>query len=477
MQSIGDMLIEAGICTRQQIEDAVRNQVIMGGRLGTNLVSLGFIDEATLAEFLGRQHNLPSVHGPDIEPDSEALAVMTPQTVERLGVIPFEKESSRLQVLVIDPTDLAALDEAAFITGLKPSPIVVPEGRFWQLLHKLYDISRNLRSISVPPPPDYLAASFAEPKVTAEASLQEDLISEDSFDQLYQQRDGFPALEPAAEKSPKQEELPLLTAEDLEEWDDELQEVQPPEPPPPPPTAGQEPPPSPVSQEPLERRVWSSSESNRGRRAEDRLLSDQAGAPPSQPPAPLEEQPLDFQQAAALMETAGDRHAIARILLRYARSNFARCMIFTVHRARPGDPASGNFAPQRAVALGWDALGQGIDRWAFRSVMLPLDGPSVFRTVVDNRAHYLGALRKSKINIAFLKVMGKRVPLSAFVMPVLVRGRVVNVFYADDGHRKHCSNEIGELLILAQKISQSYEALFQNKREAYRKREGQAGEA
>jgi hypothetical protein len=53
------------------------------------------------------------------------------------------------------------------------------------------------------------------------------------------------------------------------------------------------------------------------------------------------------------------------------------------------------------------------------------------------------------------------VPLSVCVLPVLVRGRVVNLFYGDNGHKAHCPNDIGELLILSQRVSRAYEDLFQ----------------
>ena len=90
MRALGELLCADGICTRQQIEDAVRNQVILGGMLGTNLVELGYIDEETLARYLARAHNLPTLFGADIHPDAEALALLTPDAVARLNVIPFE---------------------------------------------------------------------------------------------------------------------------------------------------------------------------------------------------------------------------------------------------------------------------------------------------------------------------------------------------------------------------------------------------
>jgi len=125
------------------------------------------------------------------------------------------------------------------------------------------------------------------------------------------------------------------------------------------------------------------------------------------------------------------------------------------------------FTVHRGVALGWDAVGDRVDRWSFRSVMIPLDSPSVFNLVVDNRAHYLGGLTKTKVNIEFLRVMGKQVPLSAFLLPILVRGRVVNILYGDCGHKAHCPSSIGDLLILAQRIGRCYETLFEKKRKDY----------
>ncbi len=430
MQALGELLCADGICTRQQIEDAVRNQVILGGMLGTNLVELGYIDEETLARYLARAHNLPTLFGADIRPDAEALVLLTPDTVARLNVIPFAKETRRLQVLCVDPGNLSDLDEVAFITGLEPDPIVVPEVRFWQLLRDLYGIKRQLRYIALDTR-DFLGNVFIDEPPAPKPSVGEDLIDEENFALLYQRRDGFPTLSRPEPALPS-EEMPMLSADDLEEIVEQA-EAQPP--------GG------------IERRVWQAREGVEDRRVDDLLPVERVGAPPSRITEPVEDvTPLDFGEATNMLTDVSDRDAIARVVLRFARSIFKRSMLFTVHRG---------------VALGWDALGEGLQSIAFSSLMIPLDSPSVFKTVVDTRAHYLGALTKTKVNIQFLRATGKQVPLSAFVIPVLVRGRVVNLLYADNGHKAHSPSDIGELLILAQHISRSYESLFERKRNAY----------
>ncbi len=431
MKNLGDLLINDGVCSPAQIEDAIRNQVILGGLLGTNLLELGFVDEATLAQYLSLQYDTPTMYGEDITPNPEAICLLSAKDADRLDIIPFEKESKRLQVLCIDPTNLAAMDEVAFITGLRPDPIVIPQVRFWQLLEQVYGIHRQLRYIALNTK-DFMASSFIEKAPKDDDKLEHDLIGEDDFAMLYQRRDGFPKIHSQALPS---EQMPILAPEDLEELPAE-DSARPP---------GD-----------IERRVWNSANNSKARRQEDKGLTSMAQAAPSQPPSPFDKpEPLSFQQAADLLQKPNDRYHIARVVLRYGFSLFARCMLFTVHRG---------------VLLGMDAVGYNIDPMAFRSVLIPLDGPSVFQTVVNTKAPFLGALPKTKINIQFLRAMGKQVPLSAMIIPVLVRGKVVNLIYGDNGHKSHCPNDIGQLLILAQHITRSYETLFEQKKEAFRNR-------
>jgi len=431
MSTLGELLVADGICSQEQVEEAVQNQVIMGGRMGSNLVELGFLDEATLARYLGRQLGLPYLSG-ELEPDPRALALLDASQADRLEMIPYLVEGRRLQVLCVDPRNITALDEVAFITGLKPDPIVVPEVRLWQLLRRHYGVERGLRYETIASR-DFLASSVLEgaPAAPSGEAGGEDLISEEAFAKLYQGRDGFPRV--GRRQASVVDDLPFLAPEDLEVVAEE---------------------PGPPGR--LERRSWQGVLVESGRRSEDRQLAAQAGLPASVPPAPApepESSSLDFRQAVELLAAAGDRYRIARILLRHARSMFSRSLLFTVHRG---------------LALGFDVLAEDVDRAAFLSLLVPLEQASLFSLVYHNRAHYLGPLHKTRANIDFLRALGKQVPLSVFAMPVLVRGRVVNIFYGDNGHRQHCSSDIGELLILAQKIGRGYEQLFERKRAAFR---------
>src|SRR5439155_12805067 len=131
---------------------------------------------------------------------------------------------------------------------------------------------------------------------------------------------------------------------------------------------------------------------------------------PAPPPAPArDESPLDFQQALKALEGVSDRDSIAHIVLRASRSKAARALLLQV---------------QGGVALGWDGLGEGLENGAATQVALPLRVESAFSLVAKTRSHYLGPLQKTPANIRFLATLGKKVPLSSLIFPILHRGRV-----------------------------------------------------
>jgi len=170
--------------------------------------------------------------------------------------------------------------------------------------------------------------------------------------------------------------------------------------------------------------------------------------PPAARPHPPEPEPapVPFQEALALLAGVDDRHAIARTVLRYARTRFKRAVLFTI---------------QRGEARGWAGLGDRVAPQNVARMRLRLDAPGVVSTVVGARAHFLGPLPRTEANVRLLKSLGGGVPSNSFLVPILALGRVVNVLYADNGKGGQVdSSDLGELLILATKIAQSYEVLL-----------------
>ncbi len=147
-QRIGDILVEMKACTTQELQAGLQTQSIFGGRLGTNLLELGIVDGRQLALALSRAHGLPCLDD-GAEPEEEALAALTPELVERFGVIPIHLDDRRLRVAIIDPRNLSFLDDLAFATGKRIEPVVAPEARLWTLMRRHYGIEKNLRGLAM----------------------------------------------------------------------------------------------------------------------------------------------------------------------------------------------------------------------------------------------------------------------------------------------------------------------------------------
>lgn len=394
---LGEILVARGACSEAQVGEALEAQVIYGGRLGTNLVELGALDEETLAQALGAQHGCPALWG-DIGIDRAALPLVKPELADRLSVVPLRLEGRRLSVLTADPGDLARLDELSFALGKDVRAVVVAESRLAQLLQRHYGARRPERGVQV-------ARSRVVPtrlKETPPTLAAPDLMGEADFAALYDHGGtGTPA--PGGPDDAFRGAL-VSTDEVLAALQQDAEQ------------------------------------------GADRA----AGIALRLTPAASEIPPLSFEEAAQALAGVTDRDAIARIVLRCARSRCRRAVLLTVRGNR---------------ADGWEALGEGLSAQTAALVRVSLEHAGVFQTVVQSRSHFLGPLQKTEANVRFLRALGGGAPKNSFAMPILARGKVVNVLYADDGRgRVLDASGVGELLILATRMTQSYDVLLSRAR-------------
>ncbi len=147
---IGEMLLEAGILTRQQLEEALNAQLIYGGKLGTNLVEHGFVTEEFLTSFLSKQCNMPAAEPKDLEDiPSSVIETLPRELADRHKVMPFRRDKRRLDLALVDPTNVKVVDDVAFKSGLLVRPYVAPEVLIHRALERYYQIAPPRRYIQV----------------------------------------------------------------------------------------------------------------------------------------------------------------------------------------------------------------------------------------------------------------------------------------------------------------------------------------
>lgn len=125
-KKLGEMLVDAGLINPAQLQEALRHQRIAGGRMGSNLVALGFVSEDVLMDFLAHQTGVPRLDLRTLDVSADVLRRIPRRLADQLNVLPISiKEPKSLVLAMADPSDLNAVDSARFASGLNIEPVVV----------------------------------------------------------------------------------------------------------------------------------------------------------------------------------------------------------------------------------------------------------------------------------------------------------------------------------------------------------------
>ncbi|HLW48944.1 MAG TPA: GspE/PulE family protein [bacterium] len=162
----GDLLLETGIVTAQQLAQGLERQRQTGERLGRALIALG-VREEKIAEALARQLNLPLVKLHQQEIDPAAASLLSETLARKYTVVPVERTDSRLTLAMADPIDVVALDDVSIATGLGVTPVIATVSDVKAAIERVYGIREHARGIieEIAPaavPPEEAAAEAAE---------------------------------------------------------------------------------------------------------------------------------------------------------------------------------------------------------------------------------------------------------------------------------------------------------------------------
>jgi len=138
---LGDILIQAGMITPDQLTVAIEAQKKTKGRLGKALIHLGFITEENLIKTLAHQLKLNYVNLKEEQIDRSLVDLIPEKVARRHSVVPIIKMGQVLMVAMADPLNIFALDDLAFKTGLEIQPVIASEKDILATLDTLYESS------------------------------------------------------------------------------------------------------------------------------------------------------------------------------------------------------------------------------------------------------------------------------------------------------------------------------------------------
>jgi len=148
---LGTLLLRNAAIGLSQLEAALRNQVLYGGRLGTNLVELGYIDLELLSAYLAELNGFP-IATPTLLDDAapSLLEKLGSDDAHRLRAIPLGylgEAATTVAVGLVEPSDTEAVEQVATRLGANVTPYIVPELRALYYLEKLFGLPRRARYV------------------------------------------------------------------------------------------------------------------------------------------------------------------------------------------------------------------------------------------------------------------------------------------------------------------------------------------
>ena len=401
MESFGKYLLKKAIVSPDQLEEATQALVLVGGRLGTNLVELGHLGMDELDRHLADHLGVPAPPKDWLEGPSPAAVAAVPGPLrKRHQILPLALEDRTLHMALANPWDADAVDEVAFATGLTIKTYVLSEVHLEYLRERHLGVPRERRFAHIEPhwamkprkrkggrrvlqEGSAAAAEREEAERHREEfgirplGEQEELIDDGTFTSLHE---NWKITHPS-----DTEELELVT--EVSEGEDE----------------------SPAPQPPL------------------RALT-----------------PGEVARLEAEIAAAPDREVIALHALRIALHHASAAAIFVVHRG---------------VIRGYRAAGADIAEH-IEGLLVPVASPSLLSQAVAQGIGFRGAPPEAGIDQQIFRALGRSDAVDVAILPVRIRDRVVNLLYVDNGPEVLAESSIAALSSLCECIATAYGRLI-----------------
>lgn len=143
-KQLGEMLVEARVISEEQLKEALKTQTGGKGKkpfLGSILVGLNYATEEAIIEGLSSQLNIKKVDVINASEDAQKLIPV--HLAKKYLVCPIGKSGSILEVAMLDPTNMAALDDLSFVTGYRIKPMITTNKALKEAWEKIYGIKEE----------------------------------------------------------------------------------------------------------------------------------------------------------------------------------------------------------------------------------------------------------------------------------------------------------------------------------------------
>jgi type IV pilus assembly protein PilB len=138
---IGELLLKEKRISAEQLQEALNYQRTNGGKLGANLVKLGYVKDEEITALLSKQYGVPSIALNQFEIDPAVIKLVPGETARKYQIVPLSRAGATLTIAMTDPTNVFAMDDIKFMTGYNVEPVVASETAVLDSIDKYYGAS------------------------------------------------------------------------------------------------------------------------------------------------------------------------------------------------------------------------------------------------------------------------------------------------------------------------------------------------
>src|SRR6476646_1528736 len=135
---IGELLLKEKLITAEQLQQALSQQKSNCGKLGYNLVKMGFVKDEQITSLLSKQYGVPAISLAQFKIDPTIVKLVPTETARKYQMIPLSRSGSTLTIAMTDPTNVFAMDDIKFMTGYTVEPVVASEVAITDAIEKYY---------------------------------------------------------------------------------------------------------------------------------------------------------------------------------------------------------------------------------------------------------------------------------------------------------------------------------------------------
>jgi type IV pilus assembly protein PilB len=144
---LGELLVESGLLSEQDLTRALAEQRSRRGKLGDMIVSLGFASEVDIAQTLSMQLGITLIDLENTPVEPQAIELIGEKVARKHLIVPISIEQKELHIAMADPLSFEAFEDVRFASGYTIKPFLATRSDILWAIDQHYHLGSSLSTI------------------------------------------------------------------------------------------------------------------------------------------------------------------------------------------------------------------------------------------------------------------------------------------------------------------------------------------